>query len=222
MFLGRKPHFPAMCIVYFASHPSCTHYHILGAWNCSLDCPIDTRHTFYITDSGFTCSACDFLGSKELDPEKNPVAYYPPMFQVEKAREDRREMRAEKGVKEGISGRQDDEGVRGDYKALSDVDSLTGEWRRSPTPSSLHNNESAHHFTPVGLHPFPPQATPRHTADRGATPDTTPRTAAHRTLVQEQLDKLAAARRMEGQGHPSVPVKTDPQGNHLQVFWDRF
>jgi hypothetical protein len=217
-----------MCIVYFASHPSCTHYLILGAWNCSLNCPTDTRHTFYITDSGFTCSACDFLGSKELDPDKNPVAYYPPMFGVEKAREDGREMRAEKEAKEGRLGVEDGEGsgevkgVRGGYKALSDVDSLTSEWRCSPSPSSLHNNESAHHFTPAGLHPFPPQATPEHPVNRGATPDMTPRTAAHRTLVQEQLDKLAAARRMEGQVQPPVPPQSNAQSNYLQVCWDGF
>jgi hypothetical protein len=213
-----------MCIVYFASHPTCTHYHILGAWNCSLSCPTDTRHTFYITDNGFTCSVCDFLGGRELDPDKNPVEYYSPLFDLDEAKEDMKGV--QKNKRAGTAGQEErpnlDIDVE-DYKALSDPDSLTSEWRRTLSPSSPYeNDELAQHFTQAGSHFF--QATPQHPIHRDATPDTTPRTAAHRTLVQEQLDKLAAARRMEGQTqvHTPVPSQTDPFGNYVQECWDGF
>jgi hypothetical protein len=69
-----------MCIVYFASYTSCTHSHLLGAWNCSLNCPTDARHTLYLDDDGFDCQTCVFLRGEELDPDIMPVEYYPPIF----------------------------------------------------------------------------------------------------------------------------------------------
>ncbi|KAF1920707.1 hypothetical protein BDU57DRAFT_534460 [Ampelomyces quisqualis] len=101
-----------MCIVYFASHSSCTHNHLIGAWNCGLNCPTDSHNTFYLDEGGYDCSTCQFLGGEELDPDIVPVQYYPPLFDPA---EDQREKEEEALYTE-------------DHKALSDADSETGFW----------------------------------------------------------------------------------------------
>jgi hypothetical protein len=73
-----------MCIIYLAAHSACNHHHFLGCGNCSLNCPTDARHTFLLDDSGFECATCVFLRGAELDPDIVPVTYYPPLFDVDK------------------------------------------------------------------------------------------------------------------------------------------
>lgn len=215
-----------MCIVYFASHSGCTHHHILGAWNCTLNCSTASRHTFYLSDNEDACLTCVYLRGEELDPDIHPVKYYAPLFDNHKLKAELREVKREEQENRAKGKREveDDDNERGDevvrdYKALSDPESLTSEWRQNDDyPAAFHDNQhpASHHkdevytspaqhiFTPTTLHPTPHHNTYSLTPNV-ATPDTTPRTAAHRTLVQEQLDKLEAARKCEAHGPSPVP-----------------
>jgi hypothetical protein len=116
-----------MCIIYFATHTSCTHSHLLGAWNCGLNCPADARHTFYLDNNGFECQTCVFLRGEELDPDINPVEYYPPLFGVEGQRYgEGYNWDAGCGEREGKE--------RAKYKCLSDPESARSEWKdETPT-----------------------------------------------------------------------------------------
>jgi hypothetical protein len=173
-----------MCIVFFASHTHCAHHHFLGAWNCNLNCPTSARHTFHLQGSEYDCQTYVFLQCDEIDPDVVPVEYYAPLFDVDKLVKD-----AEEQVKEEMEGRSEVTGKghrMGDYKALSDPESLTSEWREEPDPISstewtaLSNTAYAtpeHHSAPI-----------RPLGD--ATAETMSRVAAHRNLVKEQLEKL--------------------------------
>jgi hypothetical protein len=201
-----------MCSIYFASHTTCTHSHLLGAWNCGLNCPTDARHMFYLDNNGFQCSTCVFLRGEELDPDVNPVEYYPPppVFgdDHDVPSDEGEEYEDQTTYSEG--GHELEGGDReATYKALSDPDSLRSEWRANP-PAQKHyayppapasaqystrsqNQVSAQkpNFSPIPRHETPDAypATPRNTFS--PSPQMTPGTAAHRNLVRDQLRNLA-------------------------------
>jgi hypothetical protein len=214
-----------MCIIYFASHTTCTHSHLLGAWNCGLNCPTDARHTFYLDNNGFECSTCVFLRGEELDPDVNPVEYYPPppVFgnDQEVQGNDGGEFE-EQGVSEEDQTTYSEGGYvmngadrEATYKALSDPDSLRSEWRAippapqhyaySPTPASTHHSTPFQHHVTAQQTDFSPIAHPE-TSDAYPTtpnnihalsPQMTPGTAAHRNLVRDQLRNLAVQPRAQ-------------------------
>jgi hypothetical protein len=153
-----------MCIIYFAFHQACNHHHFLGAWNCGLNCPTNSRHIFHLEDSGFDCHTCVVLRGETLDPDINTVAYYPPRF-------DTNELPREEGKPK-------------DYvistASLSDPDSLTSEWQYN-FADMLDDGCAGYVQQDV---------CPAVLQDNYVQPQMTPRTAAHRNLVQDQLKKL--------------------------------
>jgi hypothetical protein len=153
-----------MCIIYFASHQTCDHRHFLGAWNCGLNCPTNSRHTFHLEDKGFECQTCVFLHGKALDPDINPVTYYPPRFDTDKLPEEEEEPK--------------------DYvpsnASLSDLHGLTSKWRYDSAAVQDDN------YTGHIQQDFSPTAS----QDDYTQPQVTPRMVAHRNLVQDQLKKL--------------------------------
>jgi len=169
-----------MCIVYFASHTNCAHHHFLGAYNCTLNCPTSTRHTFYLRGHEYDCQTCTFLQGDQIDPDIVPVSYYSPLFDADKlaAEEEEREKEAavagQASEKEQVYDEQDN-----NYKALSDPDSDTSEWRQDDDDFDLQfESGKGQEWAAPGnrMHPPPPPSTPR--------------TNAHRHLVREQLEKL--------------------------------
>jgi hypothetical protein len=184
-----------MCIIYFASHHGCDHHHFLGAWNCGINCPTDGRHTLHLNNNGYDCQTCVFLGSVELDPDIIPVEYYPPLFDTDKLKE--------------AHGKEEERGDK-DYVAsaasLSDPDSLTSEWRYDPSTAPQHDS----YLTPLEHETNPTVL--NHTLSSPVTP----KTAAHRNLVQNQLNNLPhtrQARRLRIQPplwHSHVPSLFEP------------
>jgi hypothetical protein len=236
-----------MCIIYFAAHTGCTHSHLLGAWNCGLNCPNDSRHTFYLDNNGFDCTTCVFLRGEELDPDVNPVEYYAPLFGGEKTR------REQKGDGMGysqdnmyeqgpLSYSEEEQGGNDErvYKALSDPDSLRSKWRATP-PTTQHfayspAPTSAQASTPyqnnvVAQYPgyspskhLEPPVTPHN--QYVLSPRMTPRTAAHRDLVRDQLRQLAVAPQTQALAPPPmnqlypVGLFENPQGDYsLMPQW---
>jgi hypothetical protein len=176
-----------MCITFFSSHPTCTHTDLLGAWNCGLNCPNSTRHTFHLTSPGYSCSTCAFLHGDELDPDIVPVEYYAPPMDPE---EDRRE-------REGREKKDEEERVKLEEKMerekeLSDCESETEYWRGEHAGIQGAGNG---------------YATPKQ-GGTVAQQQITPRTAAHKRLVRDQLKKVPK------QG---MPVQVRSMG-HFAVF----
>jgi hypothetical protein len=186
-----------MCIIYFAVHRTCNHYHFLGCGNCSLDCTTDARHTFLLDDNGFECATCVFLRGEELDPEVAPVAYYPPLFDVDKL--PKKEEKQKGYVPSAAS--------------LSDLDSETSEWRRDADADEVEVEVNAgceerdRFTTQVQQDTYTPTRhvqqdvlTPtRHVQQNAYSPapqntfpypQVTPKTAAHRNLIHDQLKTL--------------------------------
>jgi hypothetical protein len=138
-----------------------------------------------------------FLRGEELDPDINPVEYYPPLFGVEGQRYgEGYNWDAGCGEREGKE--------RAKYKCLSDPESARSEWKdETHTVPQYGNNYSAmsqhhpatphHDATTPGRHP----ATQHDSSS--LTPQTTPRTAAHRRLVKDQLKKLSVQGGRAGQ-----------------------
>jgi hypothetical protein len=221
---------PKMCIIYFSVHAPCTHSHLLGALNCGLNCPTDTRHTFYLDDNGFECQTCVFLGCEEVDPNVVPVQYYAPLSGVEVGKGQEQEEEEEGGeygeepyCKDGDGFDAEEEGKRNsEHKDISDPESLCSEWRNEMrnlytsqrydyeySPTLQHCRTTRHHET-----------TPEHctAAQHDATLQMTPRSAAHRDLVRDQLKKLpvqtAHVQEVHGQAFPTGQFHV-PEGRNM-------
>lgn len=178
-----------MCIVYFASHTTCAHHHLLGAYNCTLNCPTSTRHTFYLRGHEYDCQTCTFLQGNQIDPNIVPVTYYPPLFDADKlAAGDAEREKEDAVVAEQESENEEKHDVEGnDYKALSDPDSETSEWRQDDESEFQFESGKGQEWAAPGNRMHPPPPTP-----------STPRTKAHRHLVREQLEKLKPRGMNEG------------------------
>ncbi|KAH7077458.1 hypothetical protein BKA63DRAFT_266096 [Paraphoma chrysanthemicola] len=211
-----------MCIVYFASYQHCDHNSILGIFNCGLNCPTGTRHTFLVEDPSGPCETCDFLNDEEFDPDIATVTFCAPTHEADTRRFHHahpENIGREASKHRTKNHRGDDKQVAPDYEpttgSLSDPDSLTSEWRLGPSRSSPYPNPSQSHFyapdypyqyTCPSHDPYtsaqdPAQVEhpPSHVEAGGqdVAPDMTPRTAAHRTLVKDQLKNLPASLRAQ-------------------------
>ncbi|KAH7087988.1 hypothetical protein FB567DRAFT_591411 [Paraphoma chrysanthemicola] len=211
-----------MCIVYFACYQHCDHNSILGIFNCGLNCPTGTRHTFTVEDPSGPCQTCDFINDEELDPDIAPVTFYAPTHEADTLRFHHAHLEniGREASKHRINNHQEaDNQVASDYDptmgSLSDPDSLTSEWRLGPSWSSPYPDPSQSHiytadypyqytYPSHGPHTSAPDSgqvehPPSHVQAGGqdVAPDMTPRTAAHRTLVRDQLKNLPT--RLEAQ-----------------------
>lgn len=179
-----------MCIIFFSSHSSCTHTHLLSTWPCGLNCSTSARHTFYLAEPGYDCSTCTFLHGEEFDPDVVPVEYYSPLFDPVKDEEKRE--REKREIQEALYAEDD--------KALSDPESETEYWRGEGDV----------------------YATPKRRGHKAADEDTTPqqmtpRTAAHKKLVRDQLKKVPKVH-FQPTGHFHM---VEPMGQTAgnQRFW---
>jgi hypothetical protein len=224
-----------MCIIYFSTHTGCTHSHLLGAWNCGLNCANDARHTFYVENNGFDCSTCVFLRGEELDPDVNPLQYYAPLFGGEMTRHGQEENKMGHDEQEEYSerGYEDETASHPErvYKALSDPDSLSSAWRASPPaphhfaysptpPSAQHSKPYQHHVasqypdSSLTIHLEPP-ITPHNI--HALSPQMTPRTAAHRNLVTAQLRQLPQVQGPVVHPMNQCQMVQNPQGDYSLV-----
>jgi hypothetical protein len=180
-----------MCIIYFASYQGCDHLSFLGSFNCSLNCPTGTRHTFHIEDSGGACQTCIFLRKEELDPDIVPVKWNASTHEpnVRKFRHVHSNIAQDVPKHQSMEESHTEEitalGYEPTTASLSDPDSLTSEWRQDLTS------------------PLPVRKEPPAPADQAQPPEMTPRTAAHRSLVQDQLKKLTF--HAQAQHRPNQP-----------------
>jgi hypothetical protein len=190
---------------------------------------------------------CVFLRGEELDPDVNLVEYYAPRPGGDMAQQgqqaDGMGYSLDNMYEQGpMSYSEEEQGGNGKrvYKALSDPDSLRSEWRASP-PTTQHfayspAPTSAHASTPyqndaVAQYPdyspetqLEPPGTPHN--QYALSPQMTPRTAAHRDLVRDQLRQLAVAPQTQvratapmNQFHP-MGLFQNPQGDYsLMPHW---
>jgi hypothetical protein len=154
-----------MCIMFFMSHYDGPRQHCLGSQHCAhTDCPgtFEGHHKYLLEESRFDCSECLAKDGIEMDPDINPVQYYPPIphFEIqyvegkgwvkvdkdgdakdmEKGAADEQEHAVPEQADAGGQNEEKEHGGTRDYApsfaSLSDCDSVTSHWRLDPAVAS--------------------------------------------------------------------------------------
>jgi hypothetical protein len=201
-----------MCILFCMSHAGSSRENFIGGYHCShLGCPgtLEAHHKFLLEEDQQDCSICLGKDRVEVDPDVVPVKYYPPVedIEIEYAgpvgyRNVKKSSQGHNEAETAVQEEKEDSVDLADWRSqqdFSDVDSVTSHWRLDhPTQANEAPAEAIK--SPSSLKgsatPFSPQETPE---------KTTPNTAKHRELVNEQLAKLPYYQVQPHSHHPRRP-----------------